>query len=70
MMGTMDIPFPQMPQTRQVTQSVPEHEILLVFGGDEEASRFGDWLESSGWAAFTAWHREMEHDIVRHEDST
>lgn len=55
-----------MPRTRTVTQSVPDHEVLLVFNGDGEAERFSDWLDTVGWEAFCRWHDEMEHDIEHH----
>ena len=54
---------PEMPRTRTVTQSVPDHEVLLVFSGDTTAERFADWLGSVGWEQFTRWHGEMEHDV-------
>lgn len=54
-----------MPRTRTVTQSVPGHEVLLVFSGDDTAERFADWISSEGWELFTRWHDETEHDISR-----
>jgi len=50
-----EMPFPQMPQHRQLTQSVPDHEVLLVFTSDEDAARFRDWLQDSGWPSFGSW---------------
>lgn len=46
------IPFPDMPSTRQLTQTVPDHEVLLVFNGDDDAQKFRDWLQEPGWQAF------------------
>ena len=59
----MSIARPEMPRTRTVVQSVPDHEVLLVFSDDTTAERFSDWLDTLGWSAFEAWHRETEHDI-------
>ena len=50
-----EIPFPDMPQHRQLTQSVPDHEVLLVFGSDDHAVKFRDWLQDGGWPAFLDW---------------
>lgn len=52
-----------MPRTRTVTQTVPDHELLLVFNDDTTAERFDDWLSTAGWAAFQAWLQEMKHEI-------
>ncbi|MCW2929997.1 MAG: hypothetical protein JWM19_959 [Actinomycetia bacterium] len=57
---------PEMPRTRTVTESVPDHEVLLVFGGDAEAERFSDWLDTAGWEAYAAFHQEMEAELRRH----
>jgi hypothetical protein len=59
----MALSRPEAPRTRTVTQTVPGHEVLLVFDGDTTAERFSDWLDTLGWDAFAAWHREMEHEI-------
>jgi hypothetical protein len=58
---------PDMPRTRTVTQSVPGHEVLLVFSGDTTAERFADWIGSEGWEQFARWHDEMEHGIEHYE---
>lgn len=55
----MSLPMPEIPRTRTVTESVPDHEVLLVFNGDEEAVQFEEWLTTAGWNAFLAW-REKE----------
>lgn len=52
---------PEQPRTRTVTQSVPDHEVLLVFNGDDEAVRFSDWLDEAGWPAFERWCAETEN---------
>lgn len=57
---------PEMPRTRTVTESVPDHEVLLVFNGDTEAERFSDWLDAGGWEAYAAWYQEMEAELRRH----
>lgn len=44
--------FPDMPATYEMTRSVPDHEILLVFNGDEDALNFREWLEEHGWKLF------------------
>ena len=36
-------------------QSVPDHEVLLVFNGDDDALQFHQWWESKGWRLFDAW---------------
>ena len=54
---------PDQPRTRTLVQSIPEHEVLLVFNDDTTAERFSDWLDTAGWEAFRAWYGEMEHDI-------
>lgn len=52
-----------MPRTRTVTQSVPDHEVLLVFNGDTTAERFADWIGAVGWEQFTRWLDEVERGI-------
>lgn len=47
-----------MPRTRTITQSVPDHEVLLVFSGDADAERFADWIGSEGWDKFTRWYEK------------
>lgn len=61
---------PEMPRTRFVNLSVPEHEVLLVFNDDEAAARFADWIGGDGWQAFEGWCREMESGIRAHEGTT
>lgn len=63
----MSLQRPEVPRTRTITQTVPDHEVLLVFNDDTTAERFADWIDTSGWEAFTAWHAQMEHDIEHHE---
>ena len=63
----MSVPRPEQPRTRALTQTIPDHEILLVFQGDVVAERFSDWLDTLGWPAFAAWHEELRHDIEHHE---
>lgn len=58
-----------MPRTRTVTQTVPDHEVLLVFNDDDIAEKFADWLDTAGWPSFTGWLAEMRHDIEHHEGS-
>jgi hypothetical protein len=50
-----EIPFPEMPRQRTLTETVPDHEVLLVFNGDSDAEQFRDWLQEDGWAAFGSW---------------
>ena len=59
----MSLARPGTPRTRTIIQSVPDHEVHLVFNDDTTAERFSGWLDTLGWAAFEAWHREMEHEI-------
>lgn len=63
----ISLPFPEMPRTRTVTQTVPDHEVLLVFSDDTTAERFSDWLDTLGWPAFTAWHAEMDAEMRSRE---
>jgi hypothetical protein len=45
----------EMPRTRTRTETVPAHEVLLVFNGDREALAFGEWLDDEGEEAFESW---------------
>lgn len=62
----MVLPMPDMPRTRTLVQSVPEHELVLVFNSDEDAERFSDWLENLGWSAFSEWHEKTQTDLAAH----
>jgi hypothetical protein len=44
--------FPELPTTFELIYEVPDHQILLVFNGDDEAADFLDWLSEKGWAQF------------------
>jgi hypothetical protein len=48
--------FPEMPRQRELIESVPDHEILLAFNGDEDADWFRSWLEVVGWELFLAYY--------------
>lgn len=47
--------IPDMPATRTEVRTVPDHEVLLVFSGDEDAEFFRTWLHEAGWGAFGRW---------------
>ncbi len=54
---------PEQPRTREFTQTIPDHELLLVFRDDVTAERFSDWLDTLGWPAFVAWHDEIDAEL-------
>lgn len=51
--------LPDMPGTFEMTREVPDHEILLVFNGDDDASQFRDWLQAGGWESFLRWRYDQ-----------
>ena len=53
--------FPEMPRQRTLVESVPDHEILFVFNGDEDADLFRLWLEDVGWELFQAYYNRCEN---------
>jgi len=40
---------------RDMHVSIPEHEILLSFNGDEDAALFDEWWNLEGLDAFMKW---------------
>ena len=48
------IQLPDMPGQYELVRDVPDHEILLVFRDDDDATSFREWLEGEGWNAFAA----------------
>jgi hypothetical protein len=45
----------QMPTTYELTREVPDHEVLLVFNSDSEASEFIQWFEGPGKVNLETW---------------
>ena len=50
--------LPDMPATYELTRSVPDHEVLLVFVNDDDAADFQDWLHDGGWKEFERWRED------------
>jgi hypothetical protein len=59
----MKIDPPDLP--RQKTMSVADHEILLSFSSDEDASLFEEWWHRHGAKAFLAWAEKQVSEAAR-----
>jgi len=42
-------------QPRTIDVDIHEHEIMLVFSGDDQAVAFDEWLTTVGMDLFVAW---------------
>ena len=54
----MKTPKPRMrlPEIQSETHlSIPDHEVLLAFNGDEDALMFHDWWNEVGIGIFMQW---------------
>lgn len=51
-MDRRDFTFPEMPTTYELTRSTADHELMLVFNGDDECREFYEWLCGAGWETF------------------
>ena len=58
---------PDMPTTYEMTREVPDHEVLLVFNGDDDATDFRDWLDYAGWENFAQYQRKQGVNANREE---
>lgn len=52
--------IPDMPTVRERIETVPDHEVLLVFDDDSDALLFRDWLHDAGWAHFSKYRSDVQ----------
>lgn len=52
-----DLSGVEEPTTYELTRTVPDHEVLIVFVNDDDALDFRDWLADEGWRRFADWER-------------
>lgn len=42
-------------EDRELTLSIPEHQVLLSFVNDSDAELFSEWWNTEGWKRFKVW---------------